>query len=334
MSLTRTFGAFVGLLGGDDEEPVAAQEARLAELLGGKGDWTGGGAVKQPSREEALEEADGPSGGPKVAKPHEDDDEDGPKTMTVTVVSEEPDASEPFSPADARFGVRMIDWASASAGSVLDGPEATEGDDDLSGTEGGDRIDGLGGDDAIDGGDGDDDLSGGRGDDDLRGGDGDDTLRGGRDDDDLRGGDGDDALEGGRGADALRGGEGDDDLDGGRGNDDLFGGAGDDSLDGGRGDDDLRGGGGDDTLLGERGADRLEGGAGRDVFVFEHGDGADAIVDFTLGEDVVDLSALNTGFAALSIAAAAGGAEIGYGGGVVLLETVSASDLDANDFVF
>ncbi len=329
MSLTRTFGAFVGLLGGgDDGDSSVALETRLVELLAGKDGWTGGGAVKQPSREEALKENDGPSGGPKVAKTIEGGEEDGPQTMTVTVVSEAPEAPEPFSPSDVLIAARKVDWASASAGAVFggdDGPVATEGADALNGTEGGDRIDGLGGDDVIDGGEGDDDLSGG---------DGDDTLLGGRDDDDLRGGDGDDLLDGGRGDDELRGGEGDDVLLGGRGDDDLFGDAGDDSLDGGRGEDEIHGGDGDDTLLGERGADWLEGGDGRDVFVFEHGDGVDAIADFTLGDDVVDLSALNTGFAALSIAATAGGAEIGYGGGVVLLEGVAAGDLDATDFVF
>jgi len=59
----------------------------------------------------------------------------------------------------------------------------------------------------------------------------------------------------------------------------------------------LAGGAGDDTLDGGAGRDNLTGGEGNDIFVFSdtsHSDNAnrDAIADFTIGEDMIDLSAL------------------------------------------
>ena len=52
----------------------------------------------------------------------------------------------------------------------------------------------------------------------------------------------------------------------------------------------ITGGGGDDVLTGGAGKDLLSGGAGKDVFAFGIGGGADTIYDFTIGEDVIDVS--------------------------------------------
>ena len=120
--------------------------------------------------------------------------------------------------------------------------------------------------------------------------------------------------------------------------DNLEGWDGDDTLEGGSGDDTLYGDGGDDMLVGGSGDDILTGGPGGDTFVFAAGHGTDTITDFTLDEDVMDLSELPAlgGFAALSITTDDTDARIdlrGHQGGVIWLEDVAASDLEAGDFV-
>lgn len=65
-------------------------------------------------------------------------------------------------------------------------------------------------------------------------------------------------------------------------------------LEGGAGDDNLSGGHGADVLIGGAGADVLAGGAGADRFVYfsaaeSTGANHDTLVDFTFGEDVIDL---------------------------------------------
>ncbi len=141
----------------------------------------------------------------------------------------------------------------------------------------------------------------------LEGTDGADLVWGRHGDDILRGGAGDDVVGGGQGADVLAGGTGADWLQGGAGPDFLSGGdlsdpfgeldAAADTLDGGSGNDRLTGGGGDDTLIGGRGDDLLAGDAGDDVFVFDRrAFGRDRIVDFTPGEDCLDLRGLGLEF--------------------------------------
>ena len=66
----------------------------------------------------------------------------------------------------------------------------------------------------------------------------------------------------------------------------------DDVLDGGAGDDRVFGQLGNDTLSGGTGDDYLEGGIGNDIFAFADGSGSDVIGDFTIGEDILDLSNL------------------------------------------
>ena len=77
------------------------------------------------------------------------------------------------------------------------------------------------------------------------------------------------------------------------GNDRLFGGAATDLLLGGSGSDRLDGGSGTDRLGGGVGRDFLTGGGQADVFVFNPGGGLDTIRDFTLGLDVIQITAAN-----------------------------------------
>lgn len=68
-----------------------------------------------------------------------------------------------------------------------------------------------------------------------------------------------------------------------------------DILDGGAGDDKIYGQEGDDRITGGADDDYLEGGSGSDTFVYADGSGSDVIKDFTIGEDLLDVSALNNG---------------------------------------
>lgn len=183
-----------------------------------------------------------------------------------------------------------------------DGDDSLNGgsdDDTLNGSAGNDDVVGGTGNDSVSGSAGHDDLRGNDGDDDLHGGYGRDTIGGGTGDDSMSGSYGDDDLVGGRGDDTCSGGIGSDDVSGGAGNDSIGGGAGRDHLHGGSGVDWLLGGAGNDTLTGGAGKDRMIGGDGSDSFVFTsagdatRGNTLDMIVDFTSGEDVIDLAALN-----------------------------------------
>ena len=57
-----------------------------------------------------------------------------------------------------------------------------------------------------------------------------------------------------------------------------------------RGNDRLSGREGDDILIGGEGNDILIGGNGRDLFVLSHDDGIDVIKDFTINQDLIQLS--------------------------------------------
>lgn len=108
----------------------------------------------------------------------------------------------------------------------------------------------------------------------------------------------DNVLNGFAGNDSLFGDQGDDRLLGGAGNDTLVGDEGDDVLKGELGNDTLLGGNGDDTLVGGYGRDALYGGSGEDVFVFTNikhstSTALDAIYDFVIGDDKIDLSAID-----------------------------------------
>lgn len=97
----------------------------------------------------------------------------------------------------------------------------------------------------------------------------------------------------------IDGTEGNDSLVGGIGADTLNGLGGNDTLIGNFGHDALSGGDGDDLLVGGVGVDVLAGGAGSDTFAFRTidesraGTGADIILDFQRGEDILDLSEID-----------------------------------------
>ncbi|MEO9124210.1 MAG: calcium-binding protein, partial [Microcoleus sp.] len=98
-----------------------------------------------------------------------------------------------------------------------------------------------------------------------------------------------------------------------------------DNLSGNRGNDFLRGGAGNDTLTG---------GAGRDTFVLGAGLGADTIVDFTKGQDSIQL-ARGLNFGKLSIVAGNNATLIRLASDNRLLATLSgvaASAIGPQDF--
>ncbi|MEM1310562.1 MAG: DUF6851 domain-containing protein [Cyanobacteria bacterium P01_H01_bin.153] len=163
--------------------------------------------------------------------------------------------------------------------------------DELVGREWDEQLYGRGGDDV---------LSGGLGDDGLWGGDGDDWLRGDLNSADSQGNTGgDDSIFGGAGSDRIGGKGGNDRLVGDDGDDQIWGDAGDDWLDGGAGDDWLLGGRGHDILQGGFGRDFLLGGLGNDLYDYSDssespvGAAKDRILDFTQGEDKLDISKID-----------------------------------------
>lgn len=207
--------------------------------------------------------------------------------------------SGPTTPSDPDTGKTVV------GGSNDDQLSGTNWDDILSGKGGNDRLDGGAGNDhlwggagndVLNGGTGNDILGGGTGADFLSGGAGDDILYGGKDNgaDKLYGGSGNDVIWAGGGNDVLYGGDNNDVLGGGAGNDIMGGGTGNDILYGGGGNDKLYGGTGNDRLHGGPGNDELSGGAGSDTFYFRKGTGTDRILDFTRGEDKIDLTAFST----------------------------------------
>ena len=170
-----------------------------------------------------------------------------------------------------------------------------QGDDTILGGSGGDKLSGGAGADLLKGGSDTDMLLGDGGADRILGQQGDDAINGGLGADDLFGGDGNDLIFGGADEDHVVGGSGNDSLAGEAGADALFGGAGDDGLYGGSGADALAGGDGEDILRGGAGSDDLAGGLGPDAFVWTQadlGESLDRVLDFEIGADRVDLSAV------------------------------------------
>jgi len=98
-----------------------------------------------------------------------------------------------------------------------------------------------------------------------------------------------DTLLGDANIDHLLGLGGNDILIATTGNEILEGGKGNDQLIGGDGDNVLSGGAGNDTITAGRGSDIMIGGSGHDTFVFNGHGGNDTIVDFTPGEDLIQV---------------------------------------------
>ncbi|MGG5809259.1 calcium-binding protein [Falsiroseomonas sp. CW058] len=186
--------------------------------------------------------------------------------------------------------------------------------------------------------------------------DGNDTISSGGGDDGIHAGSGKDLVYAGTGNDTVFGqaaqdrlyGEGGNDfLDGGNSNDLLSGGAGNDALIGGKQDDTLEGGAGNDLLTGD-GTSLMSGDAqgtgaygtsndGQDVFYFDNGFGQDTILDFNLGDDMLEIrSGINgTGISNPTdlvpyIGEASGNAVITIGADSITLVGVSKADLLAN----
>lgn len=157
--------------------------------------------------------------------------------------------------------------------------------------------------DAIAGDSGDDLIVGGPENDLLMGDLGNDTIYGGNGNNTLFGGTGHLLVEDWEGQDFLVGGPGDDLIFGNQADDTLYGGDGDDTLYGGKDNDRLYGNGGNDVLFGDLGSDSLWGGEGQNRFQIGRRfdvpgflstggptlDGADWIMDFTPGQDLIGL---------------------------------------------
>lgn len=120
----------------------------------------------------------------------------------------------------------------------------------------------------------------------------------------------------------------------------LTGGAGADILAGGAGDDHLAGHDGADILLDGAGADTLVGGAGADEFLLTEDGVTDVILDFQVGIDRIDLTALGVqwDFSDLEFVAHSWGVELLFGGDVLKIHGyggagITASQLDISHFV-
>ena len=109
----------------------------------------------------------------------------------------------------------------------------------------------------------------------------------------------------------------------------LTGGAGADILCGGFGADLLIGGSGDDIVLDGDGSDQMQGGIGADTFVLSADSRADSILDFTLGQDRIDLSAwpMLRDLRQLTLTATATGMTIRYGSETVTLVSATSQPI-------
>ncbi len=143
-------------------------------------------------------------------------------------------------------------------------------------------------------------------------------------------------MHGNAGRDIIRSGFGYDVVRGGRDSDQLYGERGNDRLWGQRGHDVLDGGLGRDWLWGGFGNDTLSGGSGADVFIFEHQNGADLILDFTSGEDLLDLRLLQTVERVSDILITRSGADLllDLGTGTLRLQGQAELVMQPEDFLF
>ncbi|MEP3889520.1 MAG: calcium-binding protein [Hellea sp.] len=171
------------------------------------------------------------------------------------------------------------------------------------------------------------------------------NLYGSQFNDDLTGDDLDNTISGLGGNDVINGGGGNDRLVGAAGDDMLFGGAGDDiliaqegadTLDGGAGADRLIGGVDDDVLTGGADNDLLLGQGGADTFIFGGAHGADRIVDFEQGVDMIEFDGTSglTSFGDLTITQTGAHVLIMSSAGTIAVNNALVADFDASDFDF
>jgi Ca2+-binding RTX toxin-like protein len=247
---------------------------------------------------------------------------------------------------DGAWGGAGNDTIAGGAGN--DTIHGEDGDDSLGGGEGDDRAFGGngadvigtgGGQDYLDAGEGNNLVSGGWGRDTVIGGSGDENLAGSYDTDSITGGAGNDSIGGGAGNDTIRAGDGNDQIGAGDDDDLIYGEAGHDFLAGGNGHDTIFGDAGRDTLNGGAGNDVLTGDGWADTFVFNSfvSGERDRITDFEDGTERIRLVGAG-GMSALRITNATldgdSGAMIAIGGYRLFVEGVTASALDALDFLF
>jgi Ca2+-binding RTX toxin-like protein len=267
----------------------------------------------------------------------------------------------------AGFGNDQITAAGQTTGCTI---FAQGGNDSVTGSGFADFLWGGVGNDTLVGGAGNDLLFGDLGADSLSGGDGNDTLYADSSDTHIDGGAGFDALYWAAGVaaninlatdavefvqtlgtnDILNGGSSTANLIvfAGAGNDTVTGGSGADFLWGEAGNDTLVGNGGNDTLVGGLGTDKLTGGAGTDnlfgnsggggdgavdTFVFTANWGTDFVYDFDNGTDKLDMTALHTNFASLTVTTVGAHAEVSLGANHIIV-VGQAGHIDAGDFLF
>ena len=268
----------------------------------------------------------------------------------------------------ADFGNDTIDATGLTMGAEV---FASGGNDTLTGSGLDDRLWAGVGDDVVEGSEGNDMLFGDDGADQLSGGDGNDVIYADDQDTVIHGGDGFDVAYIATGSGAvidmalssldylsdLAGGNDDFDASGlvtaaeiyaGGGNDTVSGGSANDFLWGMNGDDRMTGGLGNDVLVGGAGIDIIDAGAGDDrvylgsgsgsdgsvdTLVLAAGWGHDRVYDFTHGVDKIDMSALGTSFAALTVTSLSGAAIVTLGADELMING-AAGTLDANDFIF
>jgi serralysin len=146
---------------------------------------------------------------------------------------------------------------------------------------------------------------------------------------------GNDSVFGGGGNDTLFGGRNNDLSIGGRNDDLVFGDRGADTIYGGSGNDTLLGGNGDDFLSGDFGIDILTGGGGSDRFAIQSSRGPETVLDFTVGEDFLELvSGLQ--FSDVSLEQNALNTLVrrnSNGESLVVLNNVLTSSIGASDFI-
>ena len=126
---------------------------------------------------------------------------------------------------------------------------------------------------------------------------------------------------------------GDDRASGLRGHDVMLGRGGHDLLRGGAGSDLLEGGRGADTLVGGAGDDLLVGGQGADRFVMTQGSGADRILNFTPGQDVIEVIGAET-MDDLILSGGHGEMLIRFGLAELRVTGLGDQELTAADFLF